>query len=528
MYYTGNFDETVDVIVVGFGDAGAIAAMTAHDEGAEVLVVEKQREDARRPNSRFSGGIFLSPNDPDAAEHYIRELYRINDELYETDPAVLRTWAVETSQNVAWLGSIGGTSEMYLDHGEHRHIEGAESIHMFRPTMHEHPNGTGRSGWGWGLFKFLTEHVERRGIRVQHDVSAKWLLEGGTGAVIGLRVNDHGRTRNIGASRGVVLATGGFEFNPWMKWNHLRVNPTHFYGSPENTGDGILMATEVGAESWHMNDCSARVVAHFPDSGYPGGVMLDIWGVEGGHSASTMTVRAETAVTLAVADAEVSVDVKDDLPGVLFVNRYGRRFTSEIYRAHSLYYELTDMNTQTLELPKVPSWYVFDSRRLGLSRLVPDMAGPAGPLEQVRWSADNRAEVDRGWVLSATSIEQLAVRCDIDPDTLKSTVEQYNRYCKDGHDPDFGRPAVSMRPLEGPEYYAIKLWPGGPNTQGGPRRNADGQVMRVTGEPIPRLYSAGELGSMYGMMYPSGGGNIAECMAFGRLAGRNVAALRPV
>jgi len=90
MYHEAGFDKTVDVIVVGFGDAGAVAAMTAHDAGAEVLIIEKQRADARRPNSRFSGGLFISPGDVDAAEHYMLQLYRINDDMYETDPALIR------------------------------------------------------------------------------------------------------------------------------------------------------------------------------------------------------------------------------------------------------------------------------------------------------------------------------------------------------------------------------------------------------------------------------------------------------
>ncbi|HEY4020602.1 MAG TPA: FAD-binding protein, partial [Pseudonocardiaceae bacterium] len=93
MYHEATFDSTVDVIVVGFGDAGAVAAMTAHDEGAEVLIVEKQAEDARRPNSRFSGGLFISPNDVDAAEHYMRELYRREEGGFGTDPALIRIWA---------------------------------------------------------------------------------------------------------------------------------------------------------------------------------------------------------------------------------------------------------------------------------------------------------------------------------------------------------------------------------------------------------------------------------------------------
>jgi len=74
----------------------------------------------------------------------------------------------------------------------------------------------------------------------------------------------------------------------------------------------------------------------------------------------------------------------------------------------------------------------------------------------------------------------------------------------------------------------VALWPGGPNTQGGPRRNSKAQVLRADGFPIPRLYSAGELGSIYGMLYPGSGGNLAECIAFGRIAGENASEFHPL
>src|SRR5260370_34741385 len=123
MYHEAGFDKTVDVIVVGFGDAGAVAAMTAHDAGAEVLIVEKQRAEARRPNSRFSGGLFISPADVDAAEHYMRQLYRINVDLYETDSELIRIWAEVTSQNARWLRAQCGERHCYFDRVVHRYIE---------------------------------------------------------------------------------------------------------------------------------------------------------------------------------------------------------------------------------------------------------------------------------------------------------------------------------------------------------------------------------------------------------------------
>src|SRR5260370_68743 len=180
------------------------------------------------------------------------------------------------------------------------------------------------------------------------------------------------------------------------------------------------------------------------------------------------------------------------------------------------------MDSQRLVYPKIPSWWIFDDRRFKTGPLTPTFMGPTGPLRQIPWGADNQAELERGWVLSAGSIGELAGKCGMEPSVLAETVRRYNAACADGNDPDFRRPASTMTPLDGPTYYAVRLWPGGPNTQGGPRRNADGQVMRVTGEPIPGLYTAGELGSVYGMLYPSVGGNIAECLAFARGAGRTV------
>jgi predicted oxidoreductase len=77
-----------------------------------------------------------------------------------------------------------------------------------------------------------------------------------------------------------------------------------------------------------------------------------------------------------------------------------------------------------------------------------------------------------------------------------------------------------------PPYYAIQMWPLIINTQGGPRRGVGGEVLDVEGNPIPRLYEAGELGCVYSYMY-NGGGNVSEALSSGRLAARNIAALEP-
>ena len=108
------------------------------------------------------------------------------------------------------------------------------------------------------------------------------------------------------------------------------------------------------------------------------------------------------------------------------------------------------------------------------------------------------------------------------PDELARTVAQYNESCRAGYDPEFGRSADTLIRLEG-ELYGLPLWPCLLNTQGGPRRNSRGQIMNVWGEPIRRLYGAGELGSIWGFLYQSGG-NLGECLGWGRMVGINAAA----
>ncbi len=138
------------------------------------------------------------------------------------------------------------------------------------------------------------------------------------------------------------------------------------------------------------------------------------------------------------------------------------------------------------------------------------------------WSKDNSAELAKGWIKKANSIAELAQIIKLDPKVLQETVYRWNMNSAAGHDPDFGRTRM-VAPIEGPPFYAMEVTPHFVNTQGGPRRNAKSQILQVNGEPLPRLYGAGELGSIHSYLYNSGG-NIGECLAFGRISGRNAAA----
>ena len=143
-------------------------------------------------------------------------------------------------------------------------------------------------------------------------------------------------------------------------------------------------------------------------------------------------------------------------------------------------------------------------------------------IERYEWSEDNRAELAKGWIKTADSIASLAAVLGLDSAKLLDTVARWNRHCEAKHDAEFGR-TLMMEPIAEPPFCAVELSPSMLNTQGGPRRNEKGQIVRPDGTPIPRLYSAGELGSIYSYLY-QGTGNIGECLAFGRISGRNAAA----
>ena len=143
------------------------------------------------------------------------------------------------------------------------------------------------------------------------------------------------------------------------------------------------------------------------------------------------------------------------------------------------------------------------------------------------WSDDNGREVDKGWIKKANTVRDLAGLIDVPPDALDATVARFNTFARDSKDADYGRNAGLLAALQTPPYYAMELTPSFINTQGGPRRNKDARVIGADGKPVPRLYSAGELGSIYAFLY-QGGGNIGECFAFGRIAGRNAAQEKPI
>ena len=107
---------------------------------------------------------------------------------------------------------------------------------------------------------------------------------------------------------------------------------------------------------------------------------------------------------------------------------------------------------------------------------------------------------------------------------LEATLARWNELCASKDDVDFGRPSGTMMKIQRPPFYAGQVWPVVSNTQGGPEHDAQQRIIDVEDNPIPRLYAAGELGSGWGHLYMSGG-NLAECLVTGQIAGKQAAAL---
>lgn len=479
------WDEETDVLVLGYGGAGAAAAITAHDAGARVMLLEKQAEDAHTCNTKMCFGVWLTPDNVPDAVAYMNVASRVNVDMPESqdvDDSMIQAWAEEMVKNNDWMKELGASDfVLFAAQGRDPNWPGNAAIKAYQLAAAD-----GRGAVGTGLFDFLHARVREREIDLRWSTPAASLVRE-NGRVVGAVANRDGQEISIKANRGVILTTGGFNADEAALKTYLPAYPMTFYGNPGNTGDGLRMAQALGADLWHMTVLGGGFKAKFPD--FP------------------------TAFTLSFGpDAHIVVD------------KTGRRFKAENHLGgYSAYWNALVYDTVANTWPRIPSWLVFDERRRQSGPLTSTFFGAAGPIGMYSWSADNSAEIERGWIKKGETLADLASEMGVDPAVLSEEVARYNGFAQAGLDEDHGRMAMQLVALDQGPFYAIQLLPGLNNTFGGPRRNSDAQVLDVFGEPIPGLYSAGELGSLY-VQYPQGGANVGECFAFGRIAGTKAAA----
>jgi succinate dehydrogenase/fumarate reductase flavoprotein subunit len=481
------WDVEADVVVVGFGAAGVAAAVTAHDLGAKVVILEKAPEGEHGGNTRVAGQGYLNTSSVEPAAAYLTALCG----PYTVPVEMVHAWAEEMGRNNAWLERLGG------DPQEHQHppvgiefpdLPGADCVHKF------HDGPTYGYSFTWKRFESL---VLQRPIAVLYGTPARQLIQHDISKeILGVRAQQSDRSIAVKARRAVVLTCGGFENNQEMIRNYLPGVPCCYTsGSPHNEGDGITMAMSVGADLWHMNN----------------------------YAGPSMALKVpEVRTTFSMQALHYSKQMPG---GMIVVGPDAQRFTDEKYKTR---HGKVPVNGRWLPLTTpCPMFMIFDHTLFGAGPLYDKHPshGWTQIVERYDWSADNRAELAKGWIRGADTLAGLAAKLGLDPRALEVSVERWNRHCDAGRDADFGR-SLMLAPIAGGPFYAVELSPSMLNTQGGPRRNERAQIVRPDSSPIGRLYSAGELGSIYSYLY-QGTGNIGECLAFGRVAGRNAAADRP-
>lgn len=491
-----HWDKTTDVLVLGYGGAGACCAIEAHDKGRDVLIVEKMPRASG--NTAVSSGGFMIPDDINVAYEYLRQTYDFA--KAEKDDELLRAFCRGTGELKAFLEGLGKDVKLFVyGYAGFKTLKGADTIKRWRVRA---PKNGPKKASGDCLFDLLDGAVKARGIPVMLNTPAVRLIRRGN-EVLGAEVISEGKTLAIKARLGVVVCTGGYEFDEESM--HTYCVGTHFNGkgNPGNTGDGLRMVQSMGAKLWHMNAYSAYMAPRFPG--------------------------AQTAIDPAPKGA-----------GYIWVDQDGRRFANEKTDGHCQMYTVMYLDAVNHRYPRIPCYMIFGQETLDKGPLGSALgSGYAVNREGLRWSRDLSAEVKMGVVKKADTLEDLAKAINVPVENFTETIAKWNADVKAGRDTLFGRPMrakgkgtyiydapeLSAPILQGP-YYAIEMYPILVNTQGGPRKNVKAQVLDVYDKPIPRLYAAGELGSMWGPIY-QGACNVAEALVFGRIAGDNVVNEKP-
>ena len=490
------WDREADVVVVGYGFAGAVSAIAAHDAGAKILLLEKMPHPGGI--SILSGGGVAFARNAESAFKYLKRTCNGT-----TPDEVLWPVAqgmVEIIDRIRELAKVSGTEPTQSEirgHGTYP-FPGTNDIDSIKlkdfPAYDAFPWAKGLRG-GARLFKMVVDNIATRKIEVSLSTPAKSLVTNHDGEVVGLIAEQSGREMKIKARKAVILCCGGFENNLAMKLQYFQAQPVYpvYLG---NTGDGILMAQKAGAALWHMWHFHGGYGFKYPEFPF---AIRHVWAGP----------RNENRKMIWIA-----------------LDRFGRRFMDEYppapqdTGARPLEYYDADLQ----DYPRVPCHLIFDEegRRLG-------------PLAMVivnderyyyKWSEDNLAEVKKGWIKNANSISELAAIIKVSPQVLEATVSRWNSQCLARTDEDFRRPPKTMIPLTHPPFYAMEAWPIVSNTQGGPVHDAEQRVLDPMGKPLPRLYAAGDISSIFGHLYLEAG-NITECFVGGRIAGMNAAEENP-
>ncbi len=492
--------DTFDVVVAGYGFAGGIAAIAAHDAGGRVLLLEKN--DSPGGISVCSAGGLRISDDADKAFAYLvatnagttpEPVLRRLAEGMAALPAEARPLCDAVGAKLGLRPSPANYPLPGYDSFGFAYVDelpGFDAASAF-PAVRGSPAGA-------RLFEVVRRNVDMRpGITVRRGIAAERLLlvDGGVRGVIA-----GGRTIRAGA---VVLACGGFEGDAALQAQYWSLQPVLSAAVRFNTGDGIRMGQAAGAGLWHMWHYHGSYGFRHPDPDYPFGIRvkrLPDWNPADG-------LRGDVRMSWILVDQD----------GRRFMNEYEPYMQDTGHRPFAFYDPVRQ------RLPRVPAVLLLDAR----GRELYPLAAPTwhDPTVAGRHRHLAPRDFDAAILFEAPSLGGIAARFGIDEDALAQTVAGWNRACAAGRDAAHGRPPGSMMPILTPPFTAAPVWPIVSNTQGGLVHDEGQRVIDAFGEPIPGLFVAGELGSVFGHLYMSGG-NIAECFVGGRIAGDAAAGMR--
>ena len=476
--------EEWDVVVVGAGVAGLAAAVSALDLGAKTLVLEKA-PNLKNTNTYRAGGFVMFERGIEArtsmsltapVEEKIEEAIKASEG--KCDPQVIRLLWENMDGSMSWL----------TQHGFAWWGEGTGKATVTIPT--------GRAlqsmGAGAGFNNQLREITEEMGGKIVFGVKVKGLLLNAKGRVVGVRTLTPEGLIDYGARGGVVLATSGFQGNQEMLIKYMGANIAYGFrltGSPYSTGEGHLMAQQVGAKLSFMDQFETRTVDKTWRPGSPGQVG---------------PIRALGGIYFSC----------------VFVNKLGKRFMDESLASHD------EIAGSIVVQPDSVATFVFD--------------------ENVRMIApDEVARYERtrpGIIIRADTIEELATKIATPPGQLRQTIDEYNKAIDNGTAASLDVPKSGYQvKIETPPFCAVyPVWCGLNATVGGPLVNSKALVLDQEGDPIPGLYAAGEMvgGSFYAKYITTPGGaiyrksaveyvpwGIAMGVILGRIAGANAGTL---
>ena len=537
-----------DVVVLGTGAAGMVAALAARESGARVGLFEKAN--VIGGTTALSGGVCWLPCNHLAAEAglhdsredaltYLRSLSHgmIHDDLAEAlvDGTAPVLEFLEKKAGLAFQllpipdyhserpgakpkggRSIEPTTTAFDELGDWGARVGIGQFSdpvtgdVYLTTL-DSPRGGGSgridaaelerrrkrriNGRGRGMIGSLLKACLARGMEPVTGARGTELITEG-GRVVGVRVVTKDGTQDVLAHGGVVLATGGFEWNPELAVSFLRGPMRHPASIPTNTGDGLKMAMRVGAQLGNMREAWWMPAAVIP------GVLQ----------------YGEQKVALILRERA--------LPGTIMVNRRGQRFVNEATNYNAIAGAFHHLDPVRFEYGNLPCWIIFDRRMITEYGFLDVAAGGAMP----------------AWVPSAPTQAGLADKLGIPAAALEATVERWNKNVEAGSDPDFGRgdsaydgfngditrypgKASTLGAIGAAPFYALPLESSTLGTKGGPRTNCHGAVLNVDGAVIPGLYAAGNvMAGPTGMVYGGAGGTLGPAIVFGFAAGQHAAA----